>query len=258
MKAFGTVATFVHGVTVGVAYSGLGNGVVYPWERAALDIKWNEIHNRTVSICLFSDCSTQYILTHNHKNIEENMIDFVRGSFRVFNKLFMVPMFRLGFGPFMGNQITGYIMVLKTAGRKTGKLRYSPVNYAIHHGNVYCLAGFGQFSDWYLNMIGTRKIEAILPSGSIYGVVEDVNDLDERRVILRKILQNAGFAGFFEGFNPFKVSDKELLRKTANMPILRICPAGIGNGASDPGGLSWAWTPVSLILIILIIIAIVR
>lgn len=186
------------------------------------------------------------------------MTDFLRGSFRLFNKLFMVPMFRLGFGPFMGNQITGYIMVLKTVGRKTGKLRYSPVNYAIHQGNLYCMAGFGKYSDWYLNMIGTREIEAILPGGSIFGVAEDVSDLDERRVILRKILQNAGFVGFFEGFNPFKASDKEMLIKTANMPLLRICPAGIGNGASDPGGFSWVWTPVSIILAILIIIAMGR
>jgi len=186
------------------------------------------------------------------------MTSLVRRSFRVFNKLFLVPMFRLGFGPFMGNQITGYIMVLKTIGRKTAKVRYSPVNYAIHNGNVFCMAGFGQFSDWYLNMSGTREIEAILPSGSIFGEVEDVKDLDDRRVVLRKILQNAGFAGFFEGFNPFTVHDEELLRKTANMPLLRIHPTGIGSGASDPGGLAWAWTPISLILTILIIIAIIR
>jgi deazaflavin-dependent oxidoreductase (nitroreductase family) len=167
----------------------------------------------------------------------------------------MVPMFRLGFGPFMGNRVTGYIMVLKTVGRKTGKVRYSPVSYAIHKGNVYCVAGWGQLSDWYRNMIATREIEVILPAGSLFGAVEDVTDLDERRIVMRKILQNAGFAGFFEGFNPFTTTDDELLRKTADLPLLRIRPVGIGNGASDPGGLSWIWTPASIIIVILIIIA---
>lgn len=186
------------------------------------------------------------------------MSDLGRRSFWLFNKLFMVPMFRLGFGPFIGNRVSGYIMVLKTIGRKTGKVRYTPVNYAILKGNIYCIAGWGLISDWYRNMISTREIEVILPAGSLFGMVEDVTDFDERRIILRTILQNAGFAGFFEGFNPFTVTDEVLLRKTADMPVLRIRPVGIGNGASDPGGLSWMWMLVSIILIILIIIVLTR
>ena len=151
------------------------------------------------------------------------MSNLGRRSFWLFNKLFMIPMFRLGFGPFIGNSVTGYIMVLKTVGRKTGKARYSPVNYAIHKGNVYCMAGGGRFSDWYRNMITAREVEAILPAGSVFGAVGEVSDLEERRVVLRKILQNAGFAGFFTGFNPFTVKDEELMRKTDEMPLLRIC-----------------------------------
>ncbi len=186
------------------------------------------------------------------------MSNMGRRSFWLFNKLFMVPMFRLGIGPFMGNRITGYIMVLKTVGRKTGKVRYAPVSYAIHKGNVYCMAGWGRVSDWYRNVIATREIEAILPGGTLFGAVEDVTDLDERRIILRRILQNAGFAGFLEGFNPFTITDEELLRKTADLPLLRIRPVGIGNGTSDPGGWAWVWTPVSILLIILVIIAMIR
>jgi hypothetical protein len=60
----------------------------------------------------------------------------MRRFFRFLNKYFMVPLFRLGFGPFFGNPFTGYIMVLKVLGRKTGKLRYAPVNYAILDGKV--------------------------------------------------------------------------------------------------------------------------
>ena len=179
-------------------------------------------------------------------------------TFSLFNKIFMVPMFRLGLGPFVGNPLSGYIMVLKTVGRKSGKVRYTPVSYAIHGGNVYCMAGFGQLSDWYRNMISTRKIEAILPSGPIFGEVEDVSDSEERRIILRKILQNAGFAGFMEGMNPFTITDEDLLHKTSDMPLLRIRPVGIANGASDPGGWTWVWTLVSIIIIILLVIALIR
>ena len=69
--------------------------------------------------------------------------NLLRRIFWYLNKCLMVPVFRLGLGPLMGNPFTGYIMVLKTTGRKTGKQRYTPVDYAIQDGKVYCLAGLG-------------------------------------------------------------------------------------------------------------------
>jgi deazaflavin-dependent oxidoreductase (nitroreductase family) len=178
----------------------------------------------------------------------------MRRTFVLFNKLFMVPMFRLGFGPFMGNRVTGYIMVLRTIGRKSGRVRYSPVNYAIHRGNVYCMAGFGRLSDWYRNLQVTKEVETILPGGAIYGRVETVEDPEERKLILRMILKNAGFAGFFEGFNPFTVTDDELLAKTAGLPLLRIQPIGVGNGPSDPGGWMRVWTGLSVLALVVLIV----
>lgn len=186
------------------------------------------------------------------------MSDLMRKLFWIFNKLFMVPIFRLGLGPFVGNSISGYIMVLKTVGRKTGKIRYTPVNFAIQNGNIFCISGWGTYSDWYRNMMDTKRVEVIMPGGSIYGKVEDVADLKERRVILRKILQNAGFAGFFEGFNPYTVNDEQLALKTTNMPLVQIHPVGIGSGAFDPGGLSYVLTLLSILLLVLIIVIIRR
>lgn len=46
------------------------------------------------------------------------MPPLMRRIFWFLNKFFMVPMFRLGFGPFFGNPLSGYIMVLKAIGRK--------------------------------------------------------------------------------------------------------------------------------------------
>jgi deazaflavin-dependent oxidoreductase (nitroreductase family) len=177
-----------------------------------------------------------------------------RRTFVLFNKLFMVPMFRLGFGPVVGNRLSGYVMVLRTIGRKSGKIRYSPVNYAIYRGNVYCMAGFGHVSDWYRNIQATREVEALLPGAAIYGRVEVVDDPGERKLILRMILKNAGFAGFFEGFNPFTVSDEELLQKTAGLPLLRIHPIGLGNGPSDPGGWVRVWSGLSVLALIALIV----
>lgn len=186
------------------------------------------------------------------------MSNILRRVFWIFNKVFMVPMFRLGLGPFIGNRVSGYIMVLKTVGRKTGKTRYTPVNYAIQKGNIYCISGWGTYADWYRNMMVSGEVEIILPSASVFGKVEDVTELNERRIILRKILQNAGLAGFFEGFNPFTVNDEVLESKTVNMPLVRIHPVGMGNSAFDPGGMAYIWTIVSILLILIFIIAIIK
>lgn len=181
-----------------------------------------------------------------------------RRSFHLFNKLFMVPMFRLGLGAFVGNNITGYIMIIKSIGRKTSKMHYTPVNYAIYKGDVYCLAGWGKLSDWYRNQAAVHEAEVIMPGGTIFGKVEEVSDPETRRVIMRKILKNTGFAGFMDNLNPFKTTDDKLLKKTSGMNLLRIQPEGVGNGAYDPGGLAWIWNAVCILLIILIIVLIVR
>ena len=179
----------------------------------------------------------------------------LRRVFWFLNKFFMVPMFRLGFGAFVGNPLTGYIMVIKNTGRKSGKTRYAPVNYCIHHGDLYCLAGFGRISDWYKNILANPHIEVIHPDGPIAGVAEVVKDADNRMALLRMILKNAGFAGFFEDFNPFTISDEELERKLGDRPLIRIHPIGLGNGASDPAG--WAWVTM-VVICVLVVVALVK
>lgn len=163
----------------------------------------------------------------------------LRRVFWYVNRYLMVPMFRLGLGPWLGTPFGGYMMILKVIGRKTGKARYTPVNYAIDDGDVYCVAGFGAISDWYRNVRAHPNIEAILPNGAIAGIAEEVSDPAEHQRIVRQIFINAGFAGFFYGYDPRTVSDERLRETTADLPVIRIRPTGIGSGASDPGG--WAW-----------------
>jgi hypothetical protein len=182
----------------------------------------------------------------------------VRRVFAVLNKFFMVPLFRLGLGPVFGNPISGYIMVLKVIGRKTGRRRYVPVNYAMRNGFVYCLVGFGAKSPWYLNLMAQPDIELILPTGAIYGHVEDVTDPAERVVVVRQVLKNSGFATLFEGLNPYRASDEALRAKTADQPLLRIRPTGIGNGPSDPGGLAWVWSLLVPLAIVAVLVLALR
>ncbi|MBI2942058.1 MAG: nitroreductase family deazaflavin-dependent oxidoreductase [Chloroflexi bacterium] len=170
----------------------------------------------------------------------------MRSIFGLINRFLMVPMFRLGLGPFIGNPFTGYIMVLKARGWKTGRVRHTPLNYAIVDGQVYCLAGFGRAAHWYRNLRADPHVEILLPSGPLSGVVEEVADPDESARAVRQILKNGGFAGFFLGFNPFTAPDEVLRERTRGLPVLRIRPTGVGSGAGDPGG--WLWIVVALVL----------
>ncbi len=166
----------------------------------------------------------------------------MRRIFWFVNKFFMVPVFRLGLGPLFGNPFSGYIMVIKVIGRKSGKTRFAPVNYAIHKGDIYCISGGRKTSDWYRNLLVTPSVELILPGGgAAYAHTDEISDPETRRVVIRQILKNAGFAGFFEGYNPFTISDEELMQKSADLPLLRFSLLGVGNGPSDQGGWAWVW-----------------
>ena len=177
----------------------------------------------------------------------------LRFLFRLLNKYFMVPAFKLGLGPFMGNPFSGYIMVLKTIGHKSGLTRYAPVNYAIHDGSVYCLSGFGKLAHWYKNLTANPQIEVILPSGTISGNAVTITDADERLTLMRQILKNSGFASFMSGINAFTISGEDLREKGEEMVVIRITPNGIRSGAADPGGKLWLWlTAVTIALIVIL------
>jgi deazaflavin-dependent oxidoreductase (nitroreductase family) len=178
----------------------------------------------------------------------------LRRIFWILNKFFMVPMFRLGLGPFLGSPFGGYIMVLKTVGRKSGKVRYAPLNYAVQRGNIYCVSGGRKTSDWYKNLHAHPEIEMILPGGTLYARMEEVSDPHERLLMARQVLKNAGFAGFFEGYNPWRISDEELEQRIADLPVLRFHPLGVGNGPYDAGGWSWVWPLAITVLVIFLLV----
>ena len=177
--------------------------------------------------------------------------EIVRRVFHYLNRFFMVPAFRLGLGPLMTNPFSGYIMVLKTTGRKSGRRRYTPLNYAIWQGCVYCLAGYGQASDWVNNIRSNPQVELILPGGGLSGMASPVSDGQVHLAISRQILKNGGFAGFFMGFNPRTAPDSLVEDRMKDIPLICIRPLGPGNGPADPG--EWGWITANLGLILVVV-----
>ena len=88
---------------------------------------------------------------------------------RVLKWLFKVPAFFYKIGlPLFGN----FILLLTTTGRKSGRLRHTPLEYRREHGtgHIIIMAGWGGNTDWRRNIqanpgvcvqVGWHKFEAL-------------------------------------------------------------------------------------------------
>lgn len=134
----------------------------------------------------------------------------------------MVPAFQRNLGRFISNPITGNIMVIKTRGRRTGKIRYTPVYHALIGDNIYCYQGKHLTGQWYLNVLANPDVEVLLPGGTLKGLAEEVNDPKEAAIAIRQILKGSGIWAFLYGFNPYTIKDEVLEKKVQGIPVIRI------------------------------------
>ncbi|MBN2556224.1 MAG: nitroreductase family deazaflavin-dependent oxidoreductase [Anaerolineales bacterium] len=179
----------------------------------------------------------------------------LRRAFRNLNRYIMVPLFRLGFGTVIGNPLSGYIMVIETIGNRTGKRRFTPVNYAIVDGHAYCLAGYGRGSHWLLNLHENPKAALIMPGRRVRCMACELKNEEARLEIARQILINAGFAGFYYGYNPRTVDQERLRADLMDIPVIKFeCETTLQPRSDDPGGKLWVIWLVILIAIIILVL----
>ncbi|VAW33856.1 hypothetical protein MNBD_CHLOROFLEXI01-3522 [hydrothermal vent metagenome] len=138
-------------------------------------------------------------------------------------------------------------MVVQHIGRKTGKVRHTPLNYAEIDGNLYCVAGFGSISHWYRNLLANPEVEVWLPNGRFHAHAEDITDDPDDLSLLRQVLISSGFAAPAAGIHPKTMSDDELAAATANYRLLRLTRQQPASGFAD---LLWIW-PLAAILLLL-------
>jgi deazaflavin-dependent oxidoreductase (nitroreductase family) len=166
----------------------------------------------------------------------------------------MLLLWRLGLGGWINSwpSVGGRIMVLTTIGRKSGRARRTPLNYAIVDGAIYCLAGFGGISDWYSNLLADPEVEVWLPHGWWLGVAEEVTDDAVRLPLLRQVLIGSGIVAPLVGVNPHTLSDDALAAATVPYRLIRIHCTEARTGPDGPGDLAWVW-PLSTIAALLLL-----
>jgi deazaflavin-dependent oxidoreductase (nitroreductase family) len=155
---------------------------------------------------------------------------------------FMLTLWRLGLGGY-GNpsEVGGAIMVIKHKGRKSGLTRYAPVNFAEIDDEIYCMAGFGEDTHWYQNILADPNVELWLPDSRWAGIADEVSDSENRVAIMRAVLVASGFAGPLFGANPRKMSDEEVEKLLDPYRIIRIRRVEPVTGPGGPGDLAWVW-----------------
>lgn len=187
---------------------------------------------------------------------QQNVEQWLRQGFKWLNR-YMVLHWRLGLGPIANRaDLAGCIMILVHTGRKSGRIRRTPVNYAIVAGDVYCVAGFGRIADWRQNLLANPAVEVWLPAGWYAGVAEDVTGLPagEKAAIMRQVLMNSGFAARIAGIDAVRMSDEQLLAATAQYRLIRIRCTAARTGAGGPGDLAWVWPLATIVLAMLLLL----
>ena len=150
-----------------------------------------------------------------------------------------------GWGLLFSTPVGGYLMLLRTTGRTSGRVREAPLGYAIIDGAVYCVAGFGRRTHWFRNIEADPRVEVVLPGRAFAGLAEEVTDPAEYLPKMRHVLVTLGVVGRETmGCDPRSASDEELRERTRGLPLVRIRATGIAAGPTDPGGL--AWIPVQV------------
>ena len=176
---------------------------------------------------------------------------WLRQAFKHLNR-FMLLLWRLGLGPWLSlwPDVGGRIMVITHTGRKTGRKRQTPLNYALVDGELYCTAGFGAIADWYRNLKANPNVEVWLPEGWWAGVAEEIapEDPATRLTLMRAVLRGSGIVAPLMGVSP-SLPDAELAARTADYRLLHIRRTAERTGPEGPGDLAWVWPLATFLLL---------
>jgi hypothetical protein len=110
-------------------------------------------------------------------------------------------------------------------------------------GAVYCVAGYGEGTPWFRNLIADPAVEVILPTRRFSGRAEPVTDPVEWLATYRGLIASFGFVGRAVVGDVCRLDDATLLERHRGLPVVRIRPIEgdhpLVAGPFDPGGAGW-------------------
>jgi deazaflavin-dependent oxidoreductase (nitroreductase family) len=176
------------------------------------------------------------------------------------NRWLMVPALAAGLGQWVGTPLGGYILLLRTHGRKTGLLREAPLSYLVADGAIWVLAGFGRATNWYRNLLVAPEVDVQLPGRRVRCLAEEVEDDGVRLRIAPRLVRASGLPGALIGCNPWTAPAQRILEQLDGVPLIRLGPVDgpIAAGPDDPGGRAWLWRQSVVVATALAILRLLR
>ncbi|MHA1302487.1 MAG: nitroreductase/quinone reductase family protein [Candidatus Heimdallarchaeaceae archaeon] len=102
-------------------------------------------------------------------------------EFQRINKYFTIPLYRIGLLPLFG---FGFLfLLLYTKGRKTGKVRITPLEYHKIDGVIHIFAGRGEKAHWLRNMKSHPEDIKIRIGFRKYPVRFEILPIEERKKV---------------------------------------------------------------------------
>jgi deazaflavin-dependent oxidoreductase (nitroreductase family) len=146
----------------------------------------------------------------------------------VFKWLFKVPVifYRLGL-PLFGN----FILLLTTRGRKSGKLRHTPLEYRREEGTGYriIMTGWGGNTDWRFNIKADPHVTAQAGREKYDALAEPLTDAEVAVFLAQAMRLNPASGKIWSRWagEPVTLADPEgILKAARHFPSFRLIPLG--------------------------------
>jgi deazaflavin-dependent oxidoreductase (nitroreductase family) len=144
----------------------------------------------------------------------------------VFKWLFKIPVFfyRVGL-PLFGD----FILLLTTRGRKSGRLRHTPLEYRREEGTGYriIMAGWGGNTDWRRNIEVNPQVSVRAGREEYRAAAERLTDDEVAAFLVLAMKINPGSARIWSRWagEPVRIDDSEsILRAAMHFPSYRLKP----------------------------------
>ena len=144
--------------------------------------------------------SALYSLTKSSKEAQKKSIK----KWKMMNKV-VVVLYRLGILPFFAG---GIFLLLTTKGRKTGKLRTTPLEYRKRDGIIHVFSARGKKADWFKNLTAIPDDATIRVKFRKFSPqITVIDNYDQKDEIIRWYINKyTGAAKFLFGWDP-KIDD---------------------------------------------------
>ncbi|HEX6335365.1 MAG TPA: nitroreductase/quinone reductase family protein [Jiangellaceae bacterium] len=160
-----------------------------------------------------------------------------------------VLLWRLGLGALVGR---GDEVLLTTVGRKSGRLRHTPLSARRVDSDLYLWSPYGDRAQWYLNARAHPIVTIQTADGPRSVLASHVTDPDEIRQLYRVLEEEPApsMLDYYLDRAGLAHSVEEVVNAGRGIHALRLDPADVSGPPPLKADLVWLWAiPASLIVL---------